>query len=365
MWPGLVTRQKYKPLTLKKQLVILSDNFGLNTSGGSIATARIFEQIQDEFESINVVSKTIGKHHFRNLKNFNYKTRAEAIHIIKQLHHQGNMVFYGDYYTSYYFIHAKVPFYFTYHDNWPDQQLLSFKDMVKSLFYIPVYKQIFKKCEALINVSSHKMAYNAHLNPNTYLVRNGLNADVNKFSQKQYEAGTRLRIIMLGNIDNRKFGLASKLFSELSMLQYTIEIDVFGKVIDNTIMGEMNAFDFVHIRGYEENIDFNPYHLLISVSKMENLSIAICEALANKTPVITFDTGGLCEVVKHGVNGLLISKFSISSIVQAVQGFLNNQFNFEFNADDLIEYDWHKSAEAYLNIMKGNKIHQKKPIYSN
>ncbi len=340
---------------MKQSLVILSDNFGLDTSGGSIATASIFEQIQDEFEMVYVVAKYFGKHNFRNIKHLGYQRKDEAIKLIIQLNELGNMIFYGDYYTSLYFISAKVPFYFTYHDNWPDQRTHGLSNFIKSFFYIPVYKKIFKHCEALINVSAYKMPFNAHLNPNTYLIRNGLNMKVSKKTATMYQQGDQLHIIMLGNIDTRKFGLASALFKQIKRESLHVKIDIFGKIIDEKISAKINAFEFVTIHGYKDDINFKPYHVLLSVSKMENLSIAVCEALANCTPVISFDVGGLNEVVKHKVNGMLIKKYDLSNLLQAIKDFKSGKLKFSFNENDLNEFDWKKAADAYLKVINSSK----------
>jgi len=338
---------------LKKKLVILTDNFGLNFSGGAIATSRIFEPIQDNFSDIIVIANQVGDHPFKNITFLEYQNRKGAISHIKSFKYRNDIVFYGDFYMTYYYILAGVPYYFTYHDNWPEQKYLSLKNRIKSFFYVPLYKLVIKKSEHTATVSDFKFNFISKLNKNTSLIRNGINSDITKQKYAAYNPAEKLKIIMLGNIENRKFRLAPKLFEILQTkgLLNQITIDIFGNVLDEKLVGKIQSYKNISLKGFKKNIDFNSYDLLLSTSRMENLSLAVVESLANHTPVVCFDVGGLKEVVTNNENGLLIPKDNVVKMCAAISGMIEEKTVFDFSKQDLSEYSWDIAAEKYKKIL--------------
>ncbi|MDN5212024.1 glycosyltransferase family 4 protein [Fulvivirgaceae bacterium BMA12] len=338
---------------MKKSLVILTDRFGLNFSGGAIATCRVFEPIQHDFKEIIVVAKQIGQHHFTNLKHLRYRHLPAALKHIRNLRKKTDLIYYGDFYMAYYYILAGVPFYFTYHDNWPAQKKLNFTAYIRSFFYIPIYQWIFKRAAGLINVSQYTYNYNASWNHRNFLIRNGINAGISKAQYRPIVRGQLVKIIMLGNIDTRKFGLANELFEVIQAFErpIPIEIHIYGKPKDFKIAEKIKRYNFVKLMGFSSDINFSPYDVFLSVSKMENLSIAVCEALANHTPVLAFDVGGLGEVVKNKKNGFLIEKFNICKMAATLEKMVLEPTAFQFTKDDLREYNWEIAAKRYKEIL--------------
>ncbi len=338
---------------MKKKLIILTDNFGLKFSGGAIATCRIFKPIEDNFINITVIANQIGSHPFSDIKFLQYDTRREAIKHINSFKNEVDIVFYGDFYMTYYYILAGVPYYFTYHDNWPEQKYLSLKNRIKSFFYVPLYKLIIRKSEHTATVSEFKLKFISKLNKSTSLIRNGINSGKIKQKYTVHNPTEKLKIIMLGNIESRKFGLAPKLFEILKTkdLINQITIDIFGNILDGKLARKIQSHKNIRLKGFSESINFNSYHMLLSTSRMENLSLAVVEALANHTPVICFDVGGLKEVVKNNENGLLISKNNVVEMGVAISKIIGNKTVFNFNKQDLLEYNWEIAAAKYKKIL--------------
>lgn len=338
---------------MKKSLVILTDRLGLNFSGGAIATCRIFELFQHEFQEIIVIAHQVGVHNFLHLRHLRYRSIFGALKHLGNLKKKPGLIFYGDFYMAYYFILAGVPFYFTYHDNWPAQKKLNTVSYVKSFFYIPVYQWIFKKATALINVSDYSYAYNAAMNKNNFLIRNGINTAIHKTRCEAIVPGQVVRIMMSGNIDERKFGLADMLFDTLQTSKKLppLEIHIYGHPQSTGILKKLSRYNFVKLMGFSREMDFSPYQLFLSVSQMENLSIAVCEALANHTPVVAFDVGGLSEVVKNGKNGFLIEKFDICAMAVTLNKIVQGQIRFQFAKDNLLAYNWNLAANRYREIL--------------
>jgi glycosyltransferase involved in cell wall biosynthesis len=76
----------------------------------------------------------------------------------------------------------------------------------------------------------------------------------------------------------------------------------------------------VFFEGFRE--DVRPYlqagSAFVLTSRREGLPLAILEAMACGLPCIVTRVGGNCEVVTHGINGLLVSPGSVDEIASAI-----------------------------------------------
>lgn len=335
------------------RLVVLTDNFGLNFSGGAIATCRIFEPIQNDFSEVIVIGKQLGEHPFRHLRFLPYENQKEAIQHIRDLEQEGNVVFYGDFYMAVYFALTNVPFYFTYHDNWPEQKAYGWKNYFWSLYYLPLYQLIFRKAAWVFTVSNFKLSFIQQYTTKVSVVRNGINSVLTKKHPLTIPVDKPAKIIMLGNIDDRKFGWALSLFKLIKKKRdkLNFSIDIYGTEQDKSLARRLAAFEFVQLKGFHSDIRFDDYHLSLCTSKIENLSIAVCEALLNYTPVISFDVGGLHEVIRHEQNGCLIKAGDINAFYETLKKVLDGKINFRFDQSHLEDFDWEVAAAAYRKLM--------------
>ncbi len=334
-----------------KKLVILATKFGLEFSGGCIATCKLAEAIQDNFSSIIVLANTIGKHHIKNIIHIHFNDLSEAKKILSNFNRK-DCIFYGDFYDAIAFCETNIPFYFTYHDNWPEQSLLSETHQQQSDFFIPIYKRIFKSALAVFSVSKYKEKFIQKYTDKTHLLRNGILQPVNNKQYRPFKAGDELNLLMTGNIDERKYKLAIPVFQYLNETKTRqINIKIFGKINDDSIADQLQAFDFVQIMGYAPRIDFQNYDAYLSTSFIENLSIAVVEALANKLPVLCFDVGGLHEVVQHQKNGILIPLEEPQKMADTIHEIAKGKIKFDFSTTHLSAYDWNKSGDIFMSII--------------
>lgn len=61
----------------------------------------------------------------------------------------------------------------------------------------------------------------------------------------------------------------------------------------------------------------------------EGLPISILEAMTYGLPIIATNVGGIPEIIKHNVNGLLIAPRNTTELVNALQYVINNQASFK------------------------------------
>ncbi len=328
-----------------RRLIILTTHFGTNFSGGSTATHEIFVRIQHEFDEIIVICNTTGNHSFNHIDFRIYRNVWEGFRILKSFDDK-NTVYYGDFYNSIWYVWTKKPFFFTYHDNWPEMTYTSTKDRLRSLFYLPVYRSIFRHAKSVIVVSENKKKYVASFTKNVHLIRNGFAKICGKNERQSSSAN---RILMVGNIEKRKYKLAYSLFKNFN-LDFSSDVHIYGNILDKDLSRKLNSFKFIQIMGFQDSIPYQNYTCLVHTSMIENLPLSICESLFFLVPVIAFDVGGIHEIVNE-TNGLLIRPFDIKQMATSLYDVLQNRIKFSFENNDLSEYDWNLTSEKYFKIL--------------
>ena len=328
---------------MSKKLVILTTHFGTNFSGGSSATCEIFSRIESHFSEIIVIGTQLGQHPFQNLKFIPYRNWTEARQLLKE-RNGSESIFYGDFYNAVIFTTLKIPFYFTYHDNWPELRHTSLKNRFRSIYYSTIYKRIFKHAELVFTVSAFRIPYIKRYNKNVCLVRNGINS---KRPEKVYNK--KKDVLMVGAIDDRKYRLAIKLFERMDRRD-NISIEIYGNELDKKIGRALSKFPFVKLRGFSPEIPYSNYKLLLHTSVMENLSMVICEAIYNGIPVLAFDVGGSKEVVTPG-NGVLVPPYQINMMAESLYKLMSNGAMDGTDTGILKEYSWEKASSKYLEYL--------------
>ena len=335
-----------KARSSSKNLVILTTHFGMNFSGGSTATHEIFKRLEDEFDQIVVICNKIGDHRFKKAEFRLFSNIWEAYKILRSISNR-DIIYYGDFYNSVLFVWAKKKFYFTYHDNWPEMKNTSSYDYIKSIFYIPAYKAILRSAEKVIAVSKYKKRFIEKFNSGVKVVYNGYNVsedkDKNQFREKN-------KIIMVGNIDRRKYHIARRLFKSIDP-DFKGEIDIYGHLINKDLAEKLNSFSFVNIKGFVPSIPYRSYNCLLHTSIIENLPIALCEAIIHHLPVVAFDVGGISEVVNPS-NGILVPPFDVTRMKHSIDSILSGKQEFSFSNNDLANFNWDIAAREYLKIMQ-------------
>ncbi|MBX2840743.1 MAG: glycosyltransferase [Flammeovirgaceae bacterium] len=333
----------------KPHLVILTTHFGDNFSGGSTATCEVFSRIENEFGGITVLGTQLGNYPFKTINYIKYNHWVHAFFLLKKLHKPGTL-FYGDFYNSFLFILANVPFYFTYHDNWPELSQESTKSKLLSFFYTPIYHQIFKKAALVFTVSKFKYEYISNFTQKVQLVYNGF--EKKHCSIKNNKPESQKQVIMVGNIDKRKYKMALKLFLKLSDYE-KMEIDIYGNIVDEMLAQKLAKFPFVNLKGFHKNIPFSNYKLLLHTSITESFGMTFCEAMHSEIPVLTFDTGGAKELINKD-KGILIEPYNTQKMKLELMNILNGEISFKFHSNSFDKYSWDKAAKDYSKKMLFN-----------
>ncbi|MBX2882482.1 MAG: glycosyltransferase family 4 protein [Granulosicoccus sp.] len=328
---------------MRPSLVILTTHFGTNFSGGSTATCEIFSRIEEDFSKINVIANELGEHPFKNINWLRYRTVPEAIKHIRSLDTESN-IFYGDFYNAFLFTFLNKPFYFTYHDNWPELKLLGWQYRIQNRYYWTLYRRIFKRAKHVITVSNLKRRQVAHYSEHVSLIRNGFNQPT-----ISHRTESRKNVIMAGNIDARKYHQAIRLFDTLPA-DPEFEIHIYGHSRDKKLSRKLSTYSFVILKGFQSTIPYAEYSLLLHTSQMENLSIVWCEALYQRTKVLTFDVGAAREVI-DGESGWCIPPYDISNMRTRLLNHIRHPTAITETPASLQQYNWQNASEQYKSLL--------------
>lgn len=329
---------------MKHRLVILTTNFGTNFSGGALATCEVFSRIQDQFEKIIVLGSNIGLHEIKNLQFIKTSNWITNYQLIKNLQ-DGKTIFYGDFYNSFLLGLAKVPYVFTYHDNWPELARLNYKSFLQGFFFHTIYPFIFRKAIILITVSSFKKKYLEKYAKIVQVIPNGIR---NNVAETLENTSVKKKILMVGNIDDRKYAMALKLFQILRN-QELITIDIYGHILNKKLASKLKQFPFVNLKGFIKNVPFQSYKLLLHTSFTESFGLVFCEAIYNKVPVLAFHTGGAPEIITRE-NGRLVPAYKIEVMQEILLDMISNPI--EVNSNTVESFTWERTSLNYKKIFQ-------------
>ncbi|GAA4816283.1 glycosyltransferase [Litoribaculum gwangyangense] len=131
-----------------------------------------------------------------------------------------------------------------------------------------------------------------------------------------------------------------------------------NKKVLKQLVEDLKLKDLVNFYPFREN----PYGLirnakaLVLTSKTEGFPMVLLEALSLNTPVISFDCkSGPGEIIKHGINGLLVDDQNEEALTLAINKLVDPHFyqKIKANADlDLEQFSESKAIEKWKDIFE-------------
>lgn len=102
----------------------------------------------------------------------------------------------------------------------------------------------------------------------------------------------------------------------------------------------------------------NMLSVSVSVSNSESFGVAVIEASACGKPVVVSDVGGLPEVVKDGITGIVVPPRNPEKTAEAIEKLvLDNSMRKQMGATGREHvakfYDWNKNVEQMVDIYRG------------
>ncbi|MGL5617355.1 MAG: glycosyltransferase family 4 protein [Sarcina sp.] len=332
-----------------KEIVIVTKYFGHNFTGATLATHELMKRWSKSVDKIKVISRIIGKYdELDNLEIIKCENNNDMIEAIKKTNDEA--VVYSDDHLAYLITKAGKNYYHTYHATWPEARWIDYKYFIKSFGFIPLYKKAIRNSIKEITVSNKYKKWVELYNPNSIVIRNGLGINQEKYEieKTDYNVDEFYKIIMMGNIDGRKYDLAVQLFKKVKESGLKVKVDIYGRELDSRLRAELESFEFVNFKGFVSDINIIDYDIFINTSKNENLSIAICEAIKVKVPAICFNVGAMGEIVKNGDNGFIIDNNNVEEMFSKLKLIVEENYRFKFQDKTIEEFNWDKSAKLYL-----------------
>lgn len=237
--------------------------------------------------------------------------------------------------------------------------------------YLPFRKFLFSKLNAVLSCSRDGEAYIDRNWPNysskvrtSYLGTAELANLSTRSSEDKFRIVSCSRVIKL-----KRVGLLASALSILDakgirlywthygdgpeLAEVKKKCSTFSSVVAE-FPGSVSNKEILHI--YEtEQID-----LFINVSRSEGLPLSIMEACGVGMPVLATDVGGTHEIVRDGINGILLSADSSpAKIALAIEGFMNmpKQDILQFRQASRSVWENHFRAKSniceFVRILKG------------
>jgi len=243
----------------------------------------------------------------------------------------------------------------------------------KSVFHKAVLKRNLSKADYIFS-TSHAMAKETGKYTDKSIQVIPFGVDVNVFRPMSTESANSLTIGVVKTLEPN-YGI-SYLIDAFKIVQshfpdQKLKLLIVGdgslkeSLIEQTQRLEIS--DSVSFTGRIDHSEVNQYYnrmdIVVIPSRVnsESFGVAAVEASACAKPVVASNTGGLKEVIKDGVNGLLVEPENPEDLAQKIQVLINNpdlRSSLGKKGREMVieKYDWDKCLElqliAYESILK-------------
>lgn len=150
------------------------------------------------------------------------------------------------------------------------------------------------------------------------------------------------------------------LFDEKPELREKLELVAIGSSKDKQFFDNLPVFFTGYITNIDDLVDYyNACNFMLLPSVEDNLPLVIQEAMACKTPIIAFDTGGIKDLVVHKKTGYLSKYLDIVDFKNGILYFIGNSTeqigeNARIHIEENYSYKIiaQKAVEVYSSLLK-------------
>jgi glycosyltransferase involved in cell wall biosynthesis len=194
---------------------------------------------------------------------------------------------------------------------------------------------------------------------NVKVIYNGVNFE--KFSVAEKPSRKPLKLLFIGNLIKTKgvfeLLMAAKMLSDEKV---DFELSIIGNgpeannltsyIVENDLSASVKLIGGVP----HEQLDqwFAKSHALILPSYREGVPNVIMEALATGTAVVATKVGGIPEVIKHEVNGILLDNYHPDTIYTGIKQLMAETWTSDDILKSVDSYTWENTSEQFLDTFQ-------------
>jgi glycosyltransferase involved in cell wall biosynthesis len=191
---------------------------------------------------------------------------------------------------------------------------------------------------------------------NVQTIYNGVNFE--KFNVAKKPDTNKYNLLFIGNLIKTK-GVFELLIAakKLSDENVDFELSIIGKGPEEShlasYIADNNLSDSIKLIGGvpHELLDqwFSKSHALVLPSYREGVPNVIMEALATGTPVVATSVGGIPEVIKNEINGILLEDYQPNTIYQGIRSLMKEAWSSDDILKSVESYTWENTSEQFLD----------------
>lgn len=174
-------------------------------------------------------------------------------------------------------------------------------------------------------------------------------------------SSNKIRFVTVGTIYSVKnFPFLVDSFAELCKEFDNLDLTIVGDGVDRENLqiqiDSLGLSDKIHITGcvYDVENYLAKADVYVACSLFEGLPISMLEAMSAGLPVVSTDVGGVKDIIKDGVNGILVESGNKEKYVQALKELILNESIREIYSAKAKEisknYDIRLMVEGYERI---------------
>lgn len=142
----------------------------------------------------------------------------------------------------------------------------------------------------------------------------------------------------------------------LKAIEYLEREDIYLIAVGNSrnLNGRIHGLGFINDDKIMSEI-YSAADIFVLPSLIDNLPNTMLESIMCGTPVVAFPAGGIPEVIKTGVNGILAEQISAKALAEAINDALDNLHLFDskkISSEAVTKFNLDVQAKKYIDLYK-------------